>query len=388
MPEGLAVLKWDDELGPVVTSKTPKGLQLGLDPTTSMRVYGISTLGETEESQKPGFSSLAFDQFKLGVYYGGLGMHLRGLPSMVFLVLSPDEDPDAYKDALPEIATQIFLNAEDNKYVDMVPKLFKQIARYTQMNPEQRQASVLNDPVRRAIVQSLMKNGTVEYADLEQVVFEEVGKKIDIDMVLRPLVKMGIIATGWVEGLASEVVYLTRAIFILRNVHHETMEAARAGDLSRVVSSKYLETTKKYHRGYIGRLRKDLVNALWSDAAELSAFIIDFEAYDALELLRKGPKTTEQLAKELDIKDAKLRKLVSELEAANIVIAIKDEGGKEYLLLKCDPQVVTVYPEWLITRTAELYNEEEIPGRQATHYLEVLRRFHPSNVAADMTEAD
>ncbi|TFH06554.1 MAG: hypothetical protein E4H14_10620, partial [Candidatus Thorarchaeota archaeon] len=116
MPEGLAVLKWDDELGPVVTSKIPKKLQVGLDPTTSMRVYGIATLGETEESQKPGFSSLAFNDFKLAVYYGGLNMHLKGLPSMVFLVLSPDEDPDVYKDALPEIATQMFLNAEGDEY--------------------------------------------------------------------------------------------------------------------------------------------------------------------------------------------------------------------------------------------------------------------------------
>ncbi|MBS3795729.1 MAG: hypothetical protein KGY80_12565, partial [Candidatus Thorarchaeota archaeon] len=92
MPKGLAVLRWDDELGPVVTAKTPKKLQVGLDPTTSMRVYGIATLGETEESQKPGFSTLNFDEFRLAVYYGGLNMHLKGLPSMVFLVLEPGEN--------------------------------------------------------------------------------------------------------------------------------------------------------------------------------------------------------------------------------------------------------------------------------------------------------
>ncbi|MHA2004293.1 MAG: hypothetical protein ACW975_08880, partial [Candidatus Thorarchaeota archaeon] len=214
MPEGLAVLKWDDELGPIVTTKTPKKLKIGLDPTTSMRAYGIATLGETKESQKPGFSSLAFDDFKLAVYYGGLNMHLKGLPSMVFLVLHPDEEPDVYKDALPEIATQIFLNAEDDAYEKMVPPLYKQISRYTQMTAEQQQASVLTDPVRRGIIQILMKNGTVLSADLEQVIFNEIGKRIDVDIVLRPLVKMGIIATGWVEGLSSEVIYLTRALFV------------------------------------------------------------------------------------------------------------------------------------------------------------------------------
>jgi hypothetical protein len=215
MPEGLAVLKWDDELGPIVTTRTPKKLKIGLDPTTSMRAYGIATLGETTESQKPGFSSLAFDDFKLAVYYGGLNMHLKGLPSMVFLVLHPEEDPDVYKDALPEIATQIFLNTEDDAYEKMVPPLYKQISRYTQMTAEQQQASVLTDPVRRGIIQILMKNGTVLSADLEQVIFNEIGKKIDVDIVLRPLVKMGIIATGWVEGLSSEVIYLTRALFVL-----------------------------------------------------------------------------------------------------------------------------------------------------------------------------
>jgi hypothetical protein len=203
MPEGLAVLKWDDELGPVVTSKTPKKLQIGLDPTTSMRVYGISTLGETEESQKPGFTSLAFDDFKLAVYYGGLNMHLQGKPSMVFLVLSLEEDPEVYRDALAEIGTQIFLNADRNKYKKMVPKLYKQIARYTQMTAEQMQASVLNDPIRRTIVQTLLKTGTVQSAELEQMILDEIGKKIEVDLILRPLVKMGVVATGWVEGLAS-----------------------------------------------------------------------------------------------------------------------------------------------------------------------------------------
>ncbi|MHA1247820.1 MAG: hypothetical protein ACTSPE_10870 [Candidatus Thorarchaeota archaeon] len=378
MPLGLAVLKWDDELGPVVTAKTPKNLQLGLDPTTSMRVYGIATLGETEESQRPGFNALAFEEFKLAVYYGGLNMHLKGLPSMVFLVLSSEEDPEVYKDALPEIATQIFLNAEGDKYKKMVPKLYGQLARYTQMTPEQRQASVLGDPVRRAILQTLTKNGTVESADLEQLIFEEVGKKIDVEIVLRPLVKMGIIATGWVEGLSSEVVYLTRAIFILRTIPREAVKAVRAKQLPADVASQYLDVLEKYHKDYIARLRRDLTDAIWSEAAELSKFMLDFDAYDLIQILREGPQQTDHLPSLLDMTKSDLRKVTKRLEKANILVRINDEEGNEHLLLKCDPQVVTVYPEWLIERTVELYNEEEIPSRQAAHYLEVLKRFHPS----------
>ncbi len=384
MPEGLAVLKWDDELGPVVTSKTPKKLKVGLDPTTSMRVYGIATLGETEESQKPGFSSLAFDEFKLAVYYGGLNMHLKGQPSMVFLVLEPSEDPDIYKDALPEIATQIFLNADDDKYTEMVPKLYKQIARYTQMTPEQRQASVLSDPVRRAILQVLMRNGSLQASDLEQIIFEEVGKKIDVDMVLRPLVKMGIIATGWVEGLSSEVIYLTRALFILREISRETIRAIRSGKLPQEVSEQFLQSTKRYHRDYIARLRKDLSETIWTEADQLAKILLDFEAYDIIEILRDGPRLVENLQELLDTNKSGLRSQLSKLEKHNIILKINDEDGRQHVMLKCSPEVATVYPEWLVSRTVDLYNDEEVPSRQAIHYLEVLKKFHPSNATAMM----
>ncbi|TFG31934.1 hypothetical protein EU528_04830 [Candidatus Thorarchaeota archaeon] len=388
MPEGLAVLKWDDELGPVVTSKTPKKLQVGLDPTTSMRVYGIATLGETEESQKPGFSSLAFNDFKLAVYYGGLNMHLKGLPSMVFLVLSPEEDPDVYKDALPEIATQMFLNAEGDEYKKMVPKLYKQIARYTQMTAEQRQASILNDPVRRTIVQTLMRNGTVQSTELEQMIFEEVGKKIDVDLVLRPLVKMGIIATGWVEGLSSEVIYLTRALFILRKINHDTVRAVRKGSLPTEVAEQFLQASRRYHRDYLARLRKDLFDTIWTEAEELAKHILDFEAYDVIQILRSGPKEVEQLKIDTDMDDAKLRTQLKKLETANIVMRINDEEGRQHLMLKCDTEVSTVYPEWLIQRTVDLYNDEELVSRQAMHYLEVLKRSHPSQAASLTMEVE
>ncbi len=388
MPEGLAVLKWDDELGPVVTAKTPTGLKVGLDPTTSMRVYGIATLGETEEAQKPGFSSLSFDKFKLAVYYGGLNMHLKGLPSMVFLVLDSDEDPDVYKDALPEIATQIFLNADGKKYINMVPKLYEQIARYTMMTPEQRQASILNDPIRRAILRTLMRDGTLQSTDLEQIIFEEVGKKIDVDLILRPLVKMGIVATGWIEGLSSEVIYLTRAIFVLRRISQDTIRAVKSGSLPPEVVDSFLDSTKRYHRDYIAKLRRNLTDTIWAEAEELSKHLLDFEAYDILQILREGPKQTEHLPSLLETTKTRLRKKLKSMEKAGILVRVNDEDGKEHAMLKSSTEVVTVYPEWLIQRTVDLYNQEEIHSRQAGHYLEILKKFHPSTVSSTMMEVE
>lgn len=388
MPEGLAVLKWDDELGPVVTTKVPKKLKIGLDPTTSMRVYGIATLGETEESQKPGFSSLAFNDFQLAVYYGGLKMHLNGLPSMVFLVLKPDEDPEAYKDALPEIATQIFLEAEGDKYKAKVPKIYKQLERFTQMTPEQRQASILNDPLRRTIVQTLMRNGTIQSTELEEIILDKIGKQIDVDLVLRPLVKIGIVATGWVEGLSSEVIYLTRALFILRKIPIDTIKSLREKSALPEVAEKYIDASRTYHKDYLLKLRTDLFDTIWSDVENLTKFILDFQTYDIIQLLRQGPVEEERLIKSFDFEEDIIKKQLRKLEKSNIIMRVKDSEKHHHILLKCNPEILTVYPEWLIQRTVEMYNEEDIVPTQAMHYLEVLKRSHPSMIETLTTEGE
>ena len=388
MPEGLAVLKWDDELGPVVTKKTPKKLQIGLDPTTSMRVYGIATLGETEESQKPGFSSLAFNDFQLAVYYGGLRMHLNGLPSMVFLVLKPDEDPDVYKDALPEIATQIFLDADGDKYKSQVPKLYKQLERFTQMSPEQQQASVLNDPLRRTIIQTLMRNGTLQSTELAEIILDKIGKQIDVDLVLRPLVKMGLVATGWVEGLSSEIIYLTRALFLLRKIPIDTIQSLRNGSLPPEVIEKYLEESREFHKDYLSNLRTDLFDTIWNDVEDLTNYILDFQAYDIIQLIRQGPIEEEKLKEQIDLEDDLITKHLKKLEKSNIILRVKDSKKRSHILLKCNPEILTVYPEWLIQRTVDMYNEEELVPNQAIHYLEVLKRSHPSQIETLTMESE
>ncbi len=307
-------------------------------------------------------------------------MHLKGLPSMVFLVLSPDEDPEVYKEALPEIATQIFINADDDKYKKLVPKLYKQLERYTQMTAEQRQAAIINDPVRRIIIQTLMKQGTIQSAELAELIFEEIGKQIDVDIILGPLVKMGVIATGWVEGLASEVIYLTRAMFVLRKTSLDTIKAVREEQLPADVGEEFLKSTQEYHKDYIERIRTDIFETIWSEAEGLSKHILDFEIYDIIQVLRTGPMEIERLKAETNLDDEKITKKLKKLEKADIIMKIKDKEGRQHIMLKCNPEVITVYPEWLIQRTVDLYNDEEIVSQQAIHYLEVLKKSHPTQL--------
>jgi DNA-binding HxlR family transcriptional regulator len=189
---------------------------------------------------------------------------------------------------------------------------------------------------------------------------------------------MGIIATGWVEGLSSEVIYLTRALFVLRTVSHDIIRAVQESDLPKDVAESYLKSSKEYHRDYAARLRNDLFKTVWSDAEEIGEHILDFDTYDLIQVLRRGPVETKQLPELIGLSKTKIKKKLSTLAKANIIKRIKDGDKREHVILKCNPEVVTVYPEWLIQRTVYQYNSEAIASQQAMHYLEILKQSHPS----------
>ena len=95
----------------------------------------------------------------------------------------------------------------------------------------------------------------------------------------------------------------------------------------------------------------------------------------------------EQLSDQVDLSATKIKRKLPSLVRANIVTRIQD-GNQEYVTLKCDPQVVTVYPKWLIERTVDLYNSESISKQQAMHYLEVLKQSHPSGIGISSEEEE
>ena len=165
-------------------------------------------------------------------------------------------------------------------------------------------------------------------------------------------------------------------------------KAVRKGKLPKDVADNYLQLSGRYHRDYIARLRKDLFETIWTEAEDLAKYMLDFEAYDLIKVLRGGPQESEHLLALVDQTKSKLRKQLTSLEKANIVSRINDEDGREHVILKCNPEVVTVYPEWLIQRTVDLYNDEELVSRQALHYLEVLKKSHPSQASAMAMEAE
>ncbi|MCK4568336.1 MAG: hypothetical protein KAU48_13605, partial [Candidatus Thorarchaeota archaeon] len=167
----------------------------------------------------------------------------------------------------------------------------------------------------------------------------------------------------------------------------DTIKAAREEQLPANVAEEFLQSTREYHKDYMERIRTDIFETIWSEAESLTKYILDFDIYDIIQVLRTGPIEKAQLKVETNLEDAKLSKQLKVLEKANIIMRIKDKERRQHIMLKCNPEVITVYPEWLIQRTVDLYNDEEIVNQQAIHYLEVLKLSHPSQLdSMEMSE--
>ena len=113
MPVGLAIMRWDERVGTEILAKYPE--ELTITDKTLMQVYSTH-----EYSGESGMISLMIGSLNIASYYTGPD---KGF--YILLLLSLDDDPDAYEGGLIDISRIILQNVIDDAYVPMIPDLFR-----------------------------------------------------------------------------------------------------------------------------------------------------------------------------------------------------------------------------------------------------------------------
>ncbi|MHA1340926.1 MAG: hypothetical protein ACTSRZ_13300 [Promethearchaeota archaeon] len=120
MPVGILVLKWDNEVGPVLMATYPETL----DPPRNLQTQIYSA--HRYSSLKPGFGKLTLKNNKIVSFFSGLGDDYIEVENyVVALLLRRDENANEYKDVLKKIASQILSNIKNEKYKKMIRKLYE-----------------------------------------------------------------------------------------------------------------------------------------------------------------------------------------------------------------------------------------------------------------------
>ncbi len=124
MPIGILLLKWDNEIGPVLIAAHPENTKVTNNMLT--QIYSAHRYS----SLAPGFSSLTLKNNKVVSFFSGLGeKYIEVQNYVIALLLRRDEEVNKYRDILNKIAANILANIENNKYKELIPKLYQDLTR-------------------------------------------------------------------------------------------------------------------------------------------------------------------------------------------------------------------------------------------------------------------
>jgi len=123
MPLGILILRWDNQIGPLLISIYPETLKITNNLLT--QIYSAHRYSSLE----PGFSSLTLKNNKIVSFFSGLGEnHIEVENYIVALLLRRDENVNTYRNILNSIAAKILGNIENDKYKKLIPKLYKELS--------------------------------------------------------------------------------------------------------------------------------------------------------------------------------------------------------------------------------------------------------------------
>jgi len=352
MPRGMIVFAFDARVGTEIKTKYPEDLNITNE--VMMRIYSTHSFEESG-----GFLSMIIGSLNVASYYTGPETN-----HYISLVLSIDEDPDSFEDAMTDAAREIMTNLANDRFKDLVPSIYARIKLYPTFEEEQKLAVAYADMTKRIILDRLVEDGSATKTDLLAWLKEKANQEfIDLDAVLNSLVKLGLVKISSVKGLPSESVFLTSDVFITRAPPAAIIKKALQSVETNPMSKDYLSSLKSYFKNYKPRPEDEKI---------ISEIMADSNSYKVLNLLRLSVvnrKGLEKLSKQVDDLDAALKKIWS----AGLIQVIKDKQGEEFYHLKTDIRIEKFYPEYIVNRIRKVYEQQSMADVVLMEHLMHLR---------------
>ena len=352
MPVGLVVMKWDPRIGTKIVTQYPE--EIKISDSTLMQIYSTH-----EYSGEAGMISLMVGPLNIASYFTGpdQGYYL-------ILLLTLDDDPDAFEGGLSDISRIIIQNLDDDGFIPMIPSLFRRLSVYPNLNQEQLLAITYQDEVKRMIINRLRDEGVVSKSELNIWLKDEYRYGFfDIDAVLFDLVKREIIKVASVKDMPSELIFLINDLLILRIPPTKLLKEPVEKGLPETLVADYKITVRKYFQNY---------HPSEEDAQALINLIVNPAVYDTLKLLRTTIATRnllEKLKKKgVDDVDAVLK----ELWEQKLINVFRDKRGVEYYTMLSDFYMSLTYPKYLLNTVINEYVVKSKSDKVLVEYLNVL----------------
>ncbi len=368
MPVGLIVMNWDERSGAELIAKYPE--EIDIKEKVLMQI--IST---HEYSGEAGSVSLMVGSLNIASYYTG-----PETTFYVLLLLSLDEDPDAYEGGMADIARYILKAYDEGVHKEIIPSAFHRISMYPKLTEIQLLALIYHDEVKRMIINRLRDEGVVSKSEL-MVWLKDTYKKaaVDIDAVLFDLIKRDIVKEASVKGMPSELIFLANDLLIMRIPPIQLLKNL----LQKALPSNLIEDYRNSVTTFFQKYRPSE-----EDNMNIIETIVNQEAYEVLRLLKTdivSKNDLEKLKKKgVDDIDSALKLLWD----SKFIQVYQDNKEAEHYALIADFNVSLVFPKYLLSIIKKEYEDKSKPNEVLIQYLNVLEETYLSSRSKTESEVE
>ncbi|MFX1597195.1 MAG: hypothetical protein ACFFBK_14150, partial [Promethearchaeota archaeon] len=341
MAHGFIITEWTEDKGLIVKQSYPEDLKIDLDDM--MRIFYAHITGAGAAGNV--LVRLEKARSNVSSYFTGLD---SDMPVMINLMLELGEDPEMFGEAvLNEVnrdilnyLRQMSTNVSESYEIAKKVKLYLKntlilLDRLKNLSKEQRLAQIYSSEKGRTILEALQKRPLFR-RELQGIIEEKLQKIIpNIEYVLDPFIKTGLIMQDWVEGDTDITLFLLTDFTIFRSPVAKLIEDAEKNIPTQEVATLYLKEVNNFFKDYTPNFEDNL---------KIAQIIMNPDNYDYITLLRERAYPINKIPKGPGESIEQVGSFLKTLENNNIIKLLKDSKDTIWVFLFTDITVQTFYP--------------------------------------------
>ncbi len=371
MPLGFIITEWTEDQGLVVKLSYPENLQIDLDDM--MRIFYAHITGAGEAGNV--LVRLEKARSNVSSYFTGLD---SDMPVMINLMLELGEDPEMFGETVLKEIDEDILNylrqmstnvSESYEIVKKIRLYLKNtlilLDRLKNLSKEQRLAQIYCSEKARTILEALQEKPLFR-RELQGIIEEKLNKIIpNIEFILDPFIKTGLITQDWVEGDTDITLFLLSDFAIFRAPVAKLVEDAKKNFPTPELATAYLEEVNRFFKDYKPTLEDNL---------KIAQTIMNPDNYDYITLFRERAYPLNKIPKAPGQSADEVGSFLKALENDQIIKLIKDNDDTVWVMLLTNIVTHTFYPEYLIEKIRKERMNGNIKKTVAIKHLEFLEK--------------
>ncbi len=323
-----------------------------------------------------------------------------GTQFLTILVFTLDEDLGIYEDIIKSLARKMdylfetFETAKKTNQISIISKIHEnienelkyatfQIKRLTSLDKIQKSALIFNSYERLEILKTLRESPKSKKEVRE--ILERVKENPNLDILLEPFLELNLIRRDWIKGKRDkrtgliqdqgEYLFLTKDIELIRVPNYELLNHLK--ESKHELYSKYEAKVVDFFSEY------DPKTQTVEQKKKISSILLNPDIYDLFAMLRNKYYPKDKIPN-IFSEFADLELLLDELIQLQIIIEIKDQKERPWLLLLTDIQPMIFFPEYMLNNVKDAYHNEDakkkIPFEVAKKALDLLEVAYPEKI--------